>query len=443
MKDKKIKITGKLGRIICLIIYRLLLDRAYFNIIHPFYLYEGFADNRNIELLILSWVCLILSMIVINKIFEDDSERVSPIVIVTLYLISYVPFTTCIYAGILSYGYIVANNIYWLILICAEKYSLKRHIKSLKPIRFGNLKIDDWFVKIIGVFSFLLVIFISAKYTHFRLNFNMFNVYNLRNEVSGYNLPTIVEYLFDWTKAINPILLAYCLLKGNYLMATVYFISQMFSFGIDGLKSTFFLSFAVVLGVFLYNKITPKKMKYLLITGFTGISALGIIEYIIFKSYFIIQLFVRRMEFTTNYIANCYFDFFSKNTPDYFRASFLRHFGFVSPYTLGGESIGEVIASQYYRSDVNFNNGLISDAMTNLGYVGVILMPIVVILILRLYDRSAFGLDRRLTIASALYLTLIILSTFMTTVLLTHGLLVLILLLSMMNREQFDKKNLT
>lgn len=439
MQIKGINFIGELSILICPIIYRLLLDKIYFSIISSFHSYEGFVDNHNTELLILSWICLVVSLIIMIPIFRDNSERVSSIVIIGLYLISYVPFTTCIYAGFLSKGYIIANNIYWLILLLSERYSLRRRIKRLKRIKIGNFRIDDRFVKIVGIFSFLLVIFISAKYTHFRLNFNMFAVYELRNEASSYNFPTLISYMFGWTKMINPLLLAYCLIKKNYPIAIVYFVSQMFSFGIDGLKSTFFLPFVVILAVAMYNKITTREMKSLLLVCFTGISVIGLLEFWVLKSYFIVQLFIRRMEFSTNYISNCYYDFFSTNSPDYFRASFLRYFGFKSPYTSGGKSIGEVIADQYYyRSGINFNNGLFSDAITNLGYVGVIIMPIVVIAILRLLDRSADGLDRRLVIVSALYLTLILLSTFMATVILTHGLIVLLLLLSMMNRDDFE-----
>lgn len=435
MQKKKNLLFNKIGLLVCLIIYRLMLDWIYFNVICLEFSYEGYVDNRTFELQMISWICLLISICFITKVVNNKTDRISSIVIVTLYVISYIPFSTCIYAGLFSDGFIFANNVYWLLLIFAERISLKRRIKPFKRIKIGRFRIDDRFVKIVGVFSFLLVMFISAKYTHFRLNFNMFNVYDLRNEASTYNFPTVIAYMFDWTKAINPILLAYCLLKKKYFMSALFFLSQMFSFGIDGLKSTFFLPFVVIWCVFFYNKFSERVMRYIICYGLTGVAFLAIIEKISMRSFFIIQLFIRRMEFTTNYISSCYYEFFTKNPPDYFRSSFLRYFGFVSPYTSNGKSIGEVIASNYFRNGVNFNNGLISDACANLGWVGIICMPIIVIVVLRIFDKSTEGLDKRLTIATALYISLVILSSFMATVLLTHGLLVLILLLSMMDRE--------
>lgn len=422
---------------ILLIAYRLLLDYSYFRVICKHFLYQGFIDNRTSTSLLISWVMLLVVGIVINPILKRESDKISEMCLCSLFLISYVPFTTCVYAGAVTYSCAFWNTIYWCILIAFVTHWSKKNPKPLPKIKMGNLIVGDKFVLAIGCCSLVLVVYISARYTHFRLNFNMFGVYALRNDVINFNLPTIVSYMFSWSRAINPILLAYCMIKKRLPMAILYFICQMFSFGIDGLKTTFFMPFLTIAVVLFVTPQIMKKMKSYLLLGFNAILAFGFIENLLFKTYFIYELFVRRIMFLTNLINNWYFDFFSKHQPDYFRESLLRFLGVKSPYADSG-GVTMTVGETYSKLGTNYNNGLFSDAIANLGIIGVFIMPIVVAYVLHMLDRSIEGLDKRLIIAFALYLTIILLSSFLSTALITHGLLVVLLLMTLMRRSSIS-----
>lgn len=417
-----------------ILIYRLLLDNAYFRVMVTEFSYEGFKDHRTMMLLVVSWIVLIVFSAIFSKQLLNQDERVSSIVVLLLFLLSFVPFTTCIYSGILSYGFIAFNICYWGVLLIAQSYNYRCPLKQLPKVSVGSHVFNDKAVITLGICSLILVLYISGRYTHFRLNFNMFNVYSLRAEASTYSLPTIISYMFAWTRAINPILLAYCLLKKKRLLSIVFFVSQMLSFGIDGLKTTFFIPFLVFAGVLFYNKISAEQLKKWIVIAFTGVVSIGFLERLIIKTNLIYTLFTRRIMFLPCYIGNCYFDFFSKNEPDFFKESLLRFVGVRSRYLEHG-GVTLTIGETYYRSGVNFNNGLSSDAIANLGILGCIIMPVALIIVLRYLDRSSYLLDKRLTIATALYLSVVFLSSFLTTVLITHGVLILIILLSMVKRE--------
>lgn len=432
MQDRKVR---SLLILILICIYRIVSDVVYIQIISTNFRYEGYTDSATMSLLIISWIILLVSVFLVRPVFMDSIDRISAIVIVVLYLISFVPFTSCIRFGIMDNGFIIFNCAYWFLLLLFEKNYMRRKSYRRLAIRIGEYTIDDRFVNIIGFASFALVLYISARYTHFRLNFNLFAVYELRSEALGYRLPTLIAYMFDWSKAVNPIMLGYCLLKKKYPVAFLYFFAQMLSFGVDGLKSTFFLPMLVVVSCIFLKNVSGEKIKMWILIAFPFLSLVSVLENAVFKTYFVAQLFVRRMEFTTNYIANCYYKFFSQNQPDFFRASFLRYFGMKSPYTTSGMSIGEFIASQNGRTGVNFNNGLFSDAITNMGTLGVFIMPFVVVTVLKWLDTSAFKLDRRLIVAIAFYVALTLLSSFMPTALLTHGVLIIIFLLYFMERH--------
>ena len=284
----------------------------------------------------------------------------------------------------------------------------------------------------------MLVLYISARYTGFRLNFDFLNIYTLRGEAKEFDMPTIVRYVFSWTKTINPILFGYCLIKRRWGPAALYFASQMFSFGIDGMKTTFFMPFLVLLVVFFYNRIVPRKIPMYLAMALSGFSFLGVLENIVFNSNNLILMFLRRILYLTSYISYCYFDFFQTNTPDFFRMSFLRYFGFLSPYKEYGDSIAAIIGERYFPTAMNANNGLVADAITNMWWLGMIVMPLFLIMVLRLFDVCAHGLDKRMVLAFSLNLSFLMQNSFLLTVLLTHGLMPVCILLALMNRDEIE-----
>lgn len=417
---------------ICL--YRFFLDWSYFGVITKKYAYTGFVDNRESGLLLPSWLILIFSFAFVRKVFYSKSERASELIFSALYLFSFVPFTTLVYAGLFNTKFIIANCVYWFVLAYAEQIVMKQANKRLPVLRLGEMRIDDTFVITFGLLSMFLVLFISARYTHFRLNFNLARVYDLRSEARAYSIPRIVRYLFAWTRAVNPILLGYCLIKRKPWLATLYFFTQMLSFGIDGLKSTFFMPFLIVTAMVFFKNKSSHKIKLYLTLGITALTAASVLEYYLFDRYWISGVILRRVLFVPANLCSCYFDFFQTHTPDYFRSSFLRWLGFSSPYTENVPAIGYLIGAEYFGDiNRNCNNGLISDAVTNLGMPGLVLMPILVMYVVHLFERSTIHVDQRLSTVVAIYIAYLIINSFLATALFTHGIILMIILFSMMD----------
>ena len=84
---------------------------------------------------------------------------------------------------------------------------------------------------------------------------------------------------------------------------------------------------------------------------------------------------------------------------------------------------------------MNCNKGLLSDAISNLGYAGIFIMPVIIVFFLHLFDRSTAGLDKRLVLVSGVFIALNLISTSFMTVLVTHGFLLLIVLTWLMKPE--------
>lgn len=430
--------------LISIVGYRLLLDYIYSNIISKTVSYEGYIFEPSSAMCFVSWIILLVSIILICPIVKHGTRKISEFVIFTLYVISYIPFTTMVYGGVFNISFVVANSLYWYLIIISERFFASRKRRIKLKIGSGDIIISSKVISFIGLLMVALVLYISFVYTHFRINFNLFSVYEIRNQGYLNNLPTLIQYAFEWAKAVSPIFLAYCIYKKNIPQAALYFVTLLFGAGIDGTKTTLFMPFFTALCVIFYNKIPKNREADYVSIGSVTLCLLALIENSIFKTNAIAYIGIRRMLFTPNMISSYYYDYFTHNTPDYFRASFLRHLGLVSPYTTGGKQLGEFIADRYYyRSGVNFNNGLISDAITNMGMLGIILMPIVLVLVLKLFDDCSNNINRNIVFSLAVYLVSSLIGSFITTMLLSHGLLVVLIVLSLFNKSsEFSNKDI-
>ena len=407
-----------------IILIRMTLDFIYVNYISLYFRYYGFLYEPNLGKYILSWILLIIFIPYIINL--NRKITFSSLILTLLVYLSFLPFTTMIAFYPFSMFFIFQNYIYWLILFLIFKYMPK-----IKFPRLKQNKISDKIIYSILIVFMITVLFISCKFTGFRLTLDIFSVYELREAASNFKIPIIISYIFAASKVINPILMVYYFSKKKNKIAFLILVIQLLSFSIDGSKSVLVGTFIAALLYWLY------KDKYILripwLFSFFGL--ISISETIISKNMFIINFIIRRVFFLPNLLHFYYYDFFTKNTPDYFRQSFLRYFNFRSPYPIIDNMIGDIY---FNKPEMGANNGLISDAFTNFGLIGIIIMPLFVILVLKILDACSEGLNNRIIIASAIIITFIFISSFFFTILLTHGLIALCIILYLLPREYIE-----
>lgn len=419
-----------LKKIVFIVIYRVLIDAIYVKDVFPRFSYMNFVDNRSAISCVISWMILLLFSILALRIADSDSERNSGIVVLVLFLISFVPFTTCIYEGMMSKGYIIYNSIFWFVLLGCTSYLQRKTLEVFPTVVIGNLRLGKMAVTVIGLLSLLLVVYISWKYAHFRLIFNLLNVYGIRAEAANYNYPSIIAYAFSWALALNPVFMGLSLVRKQYLNAAIFFCAQMLSFGINGLKTTFFMPFLVIVFTVFYRKDSTRDLKRFILLGMIILVTVSCIEVVFINTSYFSNFFIRRIFIEPNLIGEYYYDFFSTHVPDYFRSSFLRHFGMTSPYS--SSEIGsycDLIGKLYYKTETHCNSGLSSDAIANFGTIGCVITPVLIVFVLDILDKCTKNVSKRITITPVLFVCVNILSTTLNTVLLTHGLLLIMLLM--------------
>ena len=429
-KRMKKKVTDIFLYLFLLILFRIFLDLSYQTIIVDLFIYSGFQNNVTGKLIILSWILFFLFAAIGYRWF-NNTNTVSGEVLFFILTLSIIPFTSMVRFGNFTTIFIICNSLFYLFLYIFHK--IINHNTKYKHSKYKfNQKVEDRVLYCIMVISFVTILYISRKYTGFRINMSLLNVYDLREDAKGFNLPTWLEYLFGWTRAINTILIAYYMRKKRYSLAIVSFFLQVLSFGIDGSKSVLFYAICA-LGISLLPNYTFKKINQLVLIGLVVLAAGSTILYKMTGNYVIGSLFIRRVMFLPVQLGQNYFDFFTTHIPDFYRRSFMKYFGLKTPYSNMPYMIGEVY---YDKPDMPANSGLIADAITNLSYLGIILEPLFIIIVLKILDKSSQGLDIRIYTTTALYVGFMMLNTFLPIILLSHGVIVIIILLTLMGRSE-------
>lgn len=440
-----LKEYGGISFLIYILLYRCVLDFSYSRIISNIYSYQGFQNNFSLISEFFSLFILLIFSIVVSKIYRNRDKTISNEILLVLFLMSFVPFTSMLGFGVLQINFVIANIVFWGCLILFSTVPLKySQIKSSIQITLKAGKrelLNETKIKVLTVLFGMVVLYVSGVYTGFRLNFSLANVYELRETARNFHLPVLISYAFSWTRTVNSIFIAYYMQNRNWGWAILCFGIQLLNFGIDGSKSTLFLAvFAVVIN--LVPKISLQRLNKWMVLGFCGTTFICTMFYIFFSdslsnSLMPASLFIRRALYLPVYISTNYFDFFTTYSPDYFRQSFLRLVGFVSPY----ENIPYMIGERYFGTVTAANNGLISDAITNMGLAGVILVPGLYAVVLRTLNIVSEGLNARLHLAVVMYIAAELVNTFLFRVLLTHGLIITMFVLYIMTRDMVKNTN--
>lgn len=429
LSSPEVWLSRKAEYCLLIILFRLLMDYMYRHVIATVYAYAGFQYNPSIWLMLLSWLLLFIGTVMTYKAYKNPGNRVSLEVVFLLFLMSFVPFTSMVGSGAVGLKFIVCNSIYWFLflILCV---SLSKN-SVLRP-KTGKTGIGDLQLQILAVVFALGVLYVSGRYAHFRLNFNLENVYEFRSEASNNRLPLWLSYFFSWSRMVNTILIAYFIRRKKKAWAIGCCFIQLLSFGYDGSKSTFFL-LMIAVGVNLLPHFDMITMNKWVLRGLTGLAALLTVHYLVTANFTLISMLIRRVFYLPVQLSEHYVDFFTTHEPDYFRQSFLRYFGAKSPYE---QKISYMIGEVYYeKSTMGANNGLIADAVANLGYLGLVVFPVFLSFIFKLLDKSSAGLDSRLFITVGVYLALVMTNSFIFTILLTHGLIVTMIVLRNMKRD--------
>ena len=385
------------------IIYRLLLDYNYVEQISPFFAYANFTYNYNFQNYLLSWLILIVTLPLFTTFLKNLNLSSSQGGII-LYLIRFIPFTSLVAFKDLSITFIEAMFVFWVLLFIL--------LNKFPTINIGFIKVkSNKFILSIFIILSSTVIFISGYYTHFRINLDLLNVYDLRLEARAFNLPLLLQYLWPAASNILPIMMVYFFLKKKTTLFLLIAFIILLNFSINGSKSTLF--------------------KMLLCVGLIFINLNNILKWIIYglpilcgscilidyatHSFIVSGFITRRGLFIPTLLDSLYYDYISKTGPVFFDSTTLTKLPFI---------IGD---TYFDYEEMRCNNGLFTDAFTNMGLLGCIIFPLLITILFKLCNPIFKNVNHAISVFSTFLICITLNSSSLTTALLTHGILLLIL----------------
>lgn len=404
---------------IAVILYKILLDIIYVKYIattYAFFYYEISIIN------IINGGLVIIMMAPLMAIYYKQNTC-SSIIMIALNMIYFIPITTyCGYGGGSS-SFLLFAIIYWGALSILQ---IKLPIIGV-AVKETSSTISYKGMYILIILVSLLSLYIWFEYSGCRIQMNILDVYDIRAEAAQNAMPSVLSYARQLSTIIVPILILFTLVRKKYLMTVWLLFITLINFSYAGNKSIILFPIILIGGYIFYRK----NMISLIFPFGVALEIVAIIEQKI-GSVMITSLFFRRQGLVLAQLSEYYYRFFLENPTDLFRNSLLGKFGFESIYNV---LLGKVIGNNFETQIVNCNNGLLADVWSGLGLIGIVVMPIIIIICFRLLDFVSYKVDMRLMVGFVLYYAIMFANTTWSTVLLTHGFLVMCIMLIIFPRE--------
>lgn len=410
-----------------LLVYKFSLDIIYYFLLSPVYEYSGFIVNFSIYKYVLSLVLFMSLLYFIIGLYKNSAP--SALILLIINLIYFIPGLTLYSFWSLEDDFFFYFALYWSLLMI-----LHGSIPTIKIRQASERSHYIFFYTSLIVITILMLI-ISGVYNGFKLHFSLMDIYDLRADQKAMHLPVWVQYLQPLSSVIFPVAIVYFLIEKKKMWTLLLILIQLLSFAFGGSKFTLFAIVASILAYFFYKE----NRKTYLIYGLLLLTVLAFIEFFVSgnKFSFISAYIHKRLFFTTVEISYNYFDFFHGHEFLYWRDSFLRWFGFESPYQ---GDLSTMIGDLYYnRPEMNCNNGLVGDAVANWGWGGCFIYPILLCIIFKVLDACCKNLDSRIILITCILFAVSFTNVSFFGVLLTGGYIFTCLFLYMLPRKSKTK----
>lgn len=311
-------------------------------------------------------------------------------------------------SGILNFewSYIFQYCLYYSVLIIADKlfHNPNKPLRIFKPA--SNYYLRAFFIVLSIIVPVFLLNYYGNTFSFDTVVKTLNDPYGMRMSARQNNTRWLIIAIEYWAVYFSCFMITYSLKHKKYAVAVFYSVLELYYFTIQGNRSfVFFLGLAIALGLFKIN-------KYTLSISFLAICVAQIIEYYVIGDNSAIGLFsniFRRFAIVPNIISTQYFEFFSKNDPDWLAAIFTNIaslFGVDSPYKYG---VGFAVGSAFYGGGMNANNGLFGGAYFEFGNLAWLIDPIMFVLSLRLIEKLTIESDEEIKLIIAIiYCTLAI-----------------------------------
>ena len=401
--------------IIKLTAYKILLFCMYYFLLAVYWESDHFVQDGGLspKTMLFSWAVFVLSLPLAVKLSKN--EKLDGNIFFALYLAYFIPALAFWEFNPEPFAYIAVQLIYFVVMALAIIFIPEFKFRP----RPANGYKQYYHRVLLAVGAIIAYCFVATGSSFL---FSLSSVYDVRSLWAMESMPVIFRYLFSSCRGLLPLLFGIAICRKAYLEAGIVLFLVLMSFSIDGLKSAAFITLLTGCGVFI-----SWRNRHIS-DGFLCLTACGMLEYWLFDSYKIVD-YLRRVLAIPAQLNYFFYDYFSQveNPYDFFRQGLIGKFGFRSPYDT---VVYKIIGGEYYNNwDMLANNGLVSDAFYNLGWVGAVIMPVMVVLMIKLISACSADLPKQILLGVIIAVTYWLITASFFTLFFTHGVAILLIFL--------------
>lgn len=398
---------------LCTIVYRLILDFTYIAA-SEIYSYRGVEFDFNIVKYIISWGYLLM---LLPFVFQNK-ENVGSMIMQMLFVMLVIPVFTVYAMKNRSDVFVIMLVVCFLIQCLLINSSPQA--KDIIRIRHGQIMLHVLLLSITVVTYGILLM-------KNRISFDVLDfsaaIYDIRENVN-YGI-SLIRYTSVWQfRVINPYYMVYGLKKKNFKIVFLFCMLQVVIYLILARKEILFGPF-LILGIYVIKKYFDFRSIFLI-----GLSGLTFVCYAVLKitswklPFAIVPI---RLLFDPALIDFMFYEQFSTNLPKllYSESHLGQLFGIEYPYD---KPSGWVVNNIYFPAiEAEANTGYLSYSYANAGFLGMLLVSILLVLILKLLDKETE--NKVFAFAFCAYSFSILVNGGLLTTLLTGGILLIIIVL--------------
>ena len=371
-----------------IILYKIILDFAYMVFIQP-YVKEWYKIDFNIYKFILGYILVILLYVIINRL----NGKLSKFMVKLLFCLMFIPIST-IYAGknfsTINFLLFFMEFIIIIFTIKILEYMEEKKKKNRIVNDDGKTK-DNKFIKIttkVIYYGFIInTIFVLLACFYYNglpslTALNLEEVYEVRE---SFYLPKLINYLYNFEITfILTFLIVLYIHKRSYIKLTLSIIALLVTYLYKGDKMTL-LSLFLVVGVYFIFRLFEKHKKLDKLDNYIA-PALAIMIVFSILTYKIYNMFyavlVTRLLITPANLKFWHMNFFAHNPKIGIVGTLLNAIiKFPDPYA---EIPYQNLISGLYTGNYETyaNTGFLSEGFARFGYIGLIILPIILGLII-------------------------------------------------------------
>lgn len=404
------------------LIYYAILTWIYIYEISLYWEYMGFKGHYSNMGLSLS-IFLVLALAIVSPINRDTRS----ILIMTMSFLFFIPAIVYISFSFFSIYHLISIIILFISLLLFSSIEFRLpESKSFSEnfILFGTVSL------------IVLAVVMQAAYGGLRnFNLDIERVYEFRREDAD-SLPDFFGYVYsNIVGALVPVGIILSQKYKRNLITLLVVILTVILFGMTHHKSIIFAPFGIYLFYKSINIINPSKIIPISFLFILFICAADILYNQIFiyinEPSYITSLIARRTLLVPSMLDGLYIEFFHDNVKYYWSTSKIMSWALGNPYDMTAPFI--IGYEYFYDLDTSANTGVIGSGFSNAGLMGVGIYSILSGLLLSLLNSFGKILGHTFVSSASVVIFFTIMSTTdLVTAVLSHGLLLLIVLLAIL-----------